>query len=81
MGQRLTALYQTMRRADYRALEMNLQTHSTQPMSRFVVDVKTMTLKNMTTGESRALRCRANSTLWRTVSTSLAAPYRSTHVV
>ena len=63
MCQRLTALYQTIRRPDYRALEINLQTHSTQHMSRFVVDAKTMTLKNMTTGESRALRCTATSTL------------------
>ena len=51
MCQRLTALYQTIRRPDYRALEINLQTNSSKPMSRFVVDAKTMTLKNMTTGE------------------------------
>ena len=70
MCQRLTALYQTIRRPDYRALEINLQTNSSKPMSRFVVDAKTMTLKNMTTGESRALRCMATSTLPGTISFS-----------
>lgn len=57
ISNQLTALYRTMQRPEYRPLNLTFQLREGDVPTPFSVDVKTMFLKNLQTGELRALRC------------------------